>query len=289
MAAVLNLKLDGQQSLNIINVSSKLYDGITHAYQEDEEAFVGLIKLGQEVDDWLLHQDPTNENVWKTFLKTKKRTKKEKEPKKVPMTINWLRPLQGLQDKDFKEIIHIALYDHIGKRQRLYFHDVDKANPSRNTLEYVSMCLQQWYAVRNALWWLEIEGRSTRYKKIDAFMQINVEHFCEHDTMVALGQLATKSFINHWASPLHVHVLALKKYVKEIPAALHHQDIVSRGRGFSGKVKMIGDTTYALSGWLWETHLQKPIKESIGVCDMHIMHRGGLFMGGPGALEEPAL
>ena len=43
---------------------------------------------------------------------------------------------------------------------------------------------------------------------------------------------------------------------------------------------MIGDTTYALSGWLWETHLQNPIKESAGVHDVHIMHRGGLFMGG---------
>ena len=291
MAVVLNLKLDGQQSLTITKLSSKLYDWITHACREDEEAFDGLIKLGQEVDDRLLHQDPTKESAWKTFLKTRKKTEHIKEPKKVPMTINWLRPLQGLQDKDFKEIIYMALYDHTGKRQRLYFHDVDKAHPRKNTLEYVSMRLRQRYVVRNALRWLEIEGRTTGYKKMDAFMQINVKRFGNHDTLVALGQLATKSFINHWASPLYVHVSALKKYVKEIPAALraHHKDIVSGGRGFSSKVRMIGDTTYALSGWLWETHLQKPIKESVGVRDVHIMHRGGLFMGVLGALGEPAL
>ena len=46
MAAVLNLKLDGQQSLNITTVSAKLYDWITDACREDEEAFDGLIKLG---------------------------------------------------------------------------------------------------------------------------------------------------------------------------------------------------------------------------------------------------
>ena len=98
----------------------------------------------------------------------------------------------------------------------------------------------------------------------------------------------TKSFINHWASPLYVHVSALKKYVKEIPATLraHHKDIVSGRRGFFGKVRMIGDTTYALSGWLWKTHLQKPIKESVGIRDVH---RGGLFMGVPEALGEPML
>ena len=85
---------------------------------------------------------------------------------------------------------------------------------------------------------------------MDAYIQINVERFGDHDILVALGQLATKSFINHWASPLYVHILALKKYVKEIPATLraHHKDIVSGGRGFLRKVKMIGDTTYALSG-----------------------------------------
>ena len=147
MATVLNVKLDGQKNLSITNVSSKLYDWITHACREDEEAFDDLIKLGQEVDAQLLHQDPAKESAWKTFLKTQKKPAQAKEPKKVPMTINWLRPLRGLQDKDFKEIILMALYDHTGKRQRLYFHDVDKAHPTKNTVEYVSMRLRQRYAV----------------------------------------------------------------------------------------------------------------------------------------------
>ena len=85
-------------------------------------------------------------------------------------------------------------------------------------MEYVSMRLRQRYAMHNALRWLEIKGMTTGYKKMDAFMQINVERFGDHDTLVALGQLAKKTFINHWASPVYVHVSALKKYVKEIPA-----------------------------------------------------------------------
>ena len=62
---------------------------------------------------------------------------------------------------------------------------------------------------------------------MDIFLQTNVKRFGDHDTLIALEQLATKSFINHWASPLYVHVLALKKYVKEIPAAFraHHNDM----------------------------------------------------------------
>ena len=55
MAAVLNVKLDGHKSLNMANVYAKLYDWITNACREDEEAFDGLIKIGQEVDARLLH------------------------------------------------------------------------------------------------------------------------------------------------------------------------------------------------------------------------------------------
>ena len=95
------------------------------------------------MDVRLVHQDLAKENAWKIFLKTRKKTDKAMEPKKVPMTINWLRPLPELQVKDFTEIILMALYDHTGKQQRLYFHDVDKAHPRRNTLEYVSMRLRQ--------------------------------------------------------------------------------------------------------------------------------------------------
>ena len=116
MVAVLNLKLDGQQSFNIFKLSSKLYDWITHACREEDEAFDGLINFGQQVDNRLLHQDLVKASAWKTFLKTGQRTEKAKEPKKVPMTINWLRPLRGLQNKDFKEIILMALYDHTRKR-----------------------------------------------------------------------------------------------------------------------------------------------------------------------------
>ena len=57
MAAILNLKLNVQESQNITKVSSKLYDWIIHACPKDDEAFDALIQLGQEVDDQLLHQN----------------------------------------------------------------------------------------------------------------------------------------------------------------------------------------------------------------------------------------
>ena len=61
------------------------------------------------------------------------------------MTINWLRPFWRLQNEDFKEIIHMALYDLNKKGQRLYFHDTDKSYLECNTFEYVFMCLPQQY------------------------------------------------------------------------------------------------------------------------------------------------
>ena len=117
----------------------------------------------------------------------KKKNDKAKEPRHVPLTINWLRPFRGVQDEDFKELVHMALYDHSRKRQRLYFHDVDKPYPERNTIQYVSVRLRQRYVVKTALRWLQIEGSSAMYKKMEDFVKIDVTRFGDHDTLVALG------------------------------------------------------------------------------------------------------
>ena len=291
MAAVLNLKLDEEKNLTLKKVSTKMYDWISHACREDDEAFEDVVKIGKEVDHRNLHLDSTKESAWKTYVEKRRENAKVKEPKKIPMTINWLRPLRGLNDEDYKELVHKAVYDHEGKRQRLYFSDVDKPFPKPKTLEYVSMRLRQRYAVRNALRWLEIEGSISSYKTMEAFMGIDVARFGDHDTLVALGMLGTKSFISHWASPLYVHVSTLKKYGEEIPLAVraHHKDIVSGGQGFKGKVRHIGDHAYSLPGWLWEAHLKKRAYGSTELQDVHIMHRGGLFTGGSGQLGEPTL
>ena len=122
-------------------------------------------------------------------------------------------------------------------------------------------------------------------------MKIEVTRFGDHDILVALGQLGTRSFISHWSSQIYVRVPTLKKYTHEIPAALraHHRDIMNGGTGFSGKVKLIGDQTYSMSGWLWKTQVQKPVQGSEEVRDVQIMHRGGLFTGGIGEVGELAL
>ena len=107
--------------------------------RKDDEAFEDLIHIEQDLDACILHQDPSKEVAWNKFIMKKKKNDKAKEPRHVPMTINWLRPFRGLQDEDFKELVHMALYDHNKKRQRLYFHNVDKPYPERNTVECISV------------------------------------------------------------------------------------------------------------------------------------------------------
>ena len=148
------------------------------------------------MDAKILHQDPSKEVAWNKFMMKKKENDKAKEPRHLSMTINSLRPFCGLHNKDFKELVRIALYDYNKKQQRLYFHDVNKPYPKCNTAEYISVRLQQRYTVRIALRWLQIEGSSAMYKKMEDFVKIDGDH----DTLVALDYLGTKSFISHWSS-----------------------------------------------------------------------------------------
>ena len=207
----------------------------------------------------MLHLDPARAKCWRIYKRAKEENFDVKEPKIAPMTINWLRPLRGVLDGDYKQVVQLAFYDEGGQGQRLYFNDVDKSYPGSKTLEFVSLRLRQRCAVKNALRWLQMEGNIASYKNISDFLHIDVSRFGEHDTLVALEQLGTKNFISHWASPLYVYVSALKKYAEELPGAVraHHRDIINGGRGFLGKAKGIKDDTYSLKGWLWETKVKK--------------------------------
>ena len=91
------------------------------------------------------------------------------------------------------------------------------------------MHLRQRCVVRNALHWLHIEGSTAMYKRMEDFLKIDITRFEKHDTLVALGQLGTRTFINHWSCPLYIRVSALKKYASEIPGAIraHYQDIMN--------------------------------------------------------------
>ena len=74
------------------------------------------------------------------------------------------------------------------------------------------MRLRQRYVVRTALQWLQTEGSSAIYKKIEDFLKIDVTRFGHHERLVALGQLGMRSFISHWSSQLYVRVSIEKVY-----------------------------------------------------------------------------
>jgi hypothetical protein len=74
-----------------------------------------------------------------------------------------------------------------------------------------------------------MEGNIASHKKIKDFLQIDISRFGEHDTLVALGQLGTKSFISYWISSLYVYVSTLKKHAEEIQGAISILVIAFRG------------------------------------------------------------
>ena len=82
------LEIGCSESLNIKKVSSKLYDWITHACREDDEAFEVLIRLGQDIDAHILHQDLSKEVAWKKYLEKRNGNDRAKEPRHVSMSIN---------------------------------------------------------------------------------------------------------------------------------------------------------------------------------------------------------
>ena len=124
------MNLDVETNLyNIRKLTDKLADWTVHAYREDDDAFNNILNIGKGFDEGFLHVDVEKERQWKKYEQEKRTNSNAVPPRRGEMTMNWLRPLRGLRDEDYKELTRLAVYDHVADRQRVYFADVDKPNP----------------------------------------------------------------------------------------------------------------------------------------------------------------
>ena len=91
----------------------KLVDWTAHVCREDNDAFNNILNIGKGFDDGFLHVDVEKKRQWKKYEEKKRRNPDAMPPKRGEMTMNWLRLLRGLRDEDYKELVQLAVYDHV--------------------------------------------------------------------------------------------------------------------------------------------------------------------------------
>ena len=88
------------------------------------------------------------------------------------------------------------MYDHVSNRQRVYFAYVDKPNPRPGTLKFISYVVRSRQAVRNAFWWLEVEG-NIQSTTMEEFLKKDVSCFGNHQILSWLGKMGTRRFVQN--------------------------------------------------------------------------------------------
>ena len=149
-ANILDIDLSAGEEIKIRKLTDKLADWIAHVCREDDDAFNNILNIGKGFDERFLHVDVKKKRQWKKYEEEKHRNLDAVPPKRGEMTMNWLRPLQGLRDEDYKELAQLAMYDHVSNRQRVYFADVDKPNSRSGILEFISYHVRSRQVVKNA-------------------------------------------------------------------------------------------------------------------------------------------
>ena len=137
-ANILDINLPAGEEIKIRKLTDKLADWTAHVCREDDNAFNNILNIGKGFDEGFLHVDVEKERQWKKYEQEKHTNSDVVPPRRGEITMNWLRPLRGLCDEDYKELARLAVYDHVSNRQRVYFADVDKPNLRTGTLEFIS-------------------------------------------------------------------------------------------------------------------------------------------------------
>ena len=193
-ASILDIDLPTREEIKIKKLTDKLADWIAHVCRENDDAFNNILNIGKGFDEGFLHVDVEKERQWKKYEEENCRNLDAVPPKKGKMTMNWLKPLRGLRDEDYKELARLAMYDHVSNRQRVYFANMDKPNARPGTLEFILCSIRSRQAVRNAFRWLEVEG-NIRSTTMEEFLKKDVSHFGNHQILSWLGKMGTKRFV----------------------------------------------------------------------------------------------
>ena len=111
-ASILDIDLLAREEIKIRKLTDILADWTAHVYREDDDAFNNILNIGKDFDEGFLHVDVEKERQWKKYEKEKYRNPDAVPLKRGKMTMNWLRPLRGLCDEDYKELARLVVYDH---------------------------------------------------------------------------------------------------------------------------------------------------------------------------------
>ena len=181
-ASILDIDLPAGKEIKIRKLMDKLANWIAHVCREDDDAFNNILNIGKDFDEGFLYVDVEKERQWKKYEEEKRRNPDAVPPKRAEMTMNWLRPLQGLRHEDYKELSRLVVYDHVSNRQRVYFADVNKPNPRPSTLEFISYFVRSRQAMRNAFCWLEVKG-NIQSTTMEEFLKKDVSCFGNHQIL----------------------------------------------------------------------------------------------------------
>ena len=193
-ANILDINLPAGEEIKIRKLTDKLADWTAHVCREDDDAFNNILNIRKGFDEGFLHADVEKERQWKKYEQEKLTNLDAVPPRRGEMTMNWLKPLRGLRDEDYKELSRLVVYDHVSDRQRVYFADVDKPNPRPGTLKFISYSVRSRQAVRNAFCWLKVEG-NIQSTTMEEFLKKDVSRFGNHQILSWLKKMGTRRFV----------------------------------------------------------------------------------------------
>ena len=112
-ANILDIDLPAEEEIKIRKLTDKLADWTAHVCRKDDDVFNNILNIGKDFNEGFLHVDVEKERQRKKYEQEKRTNPDAVPPKRGEMTMNWLRPLRGLRDEDYKELVRLAMYDYV--------------------------------------------------------------------------------------------------------------------------------------------------------------------------------
>ena len=130
-----------------------------YASQDDWDA---IMRVCRDYDQAHTHYSLGDANRWKAYCAKVADDPTTKTPSRLHFSISWLRPFILLETVDYRSLCaQVSKPKGDRAQQRTWFGAPKNTELTFQIMAYKAERVRKHYAVRNALWWLEVRANPT--------------------------------------------------------------------------------------------------------------------------------
>ena len=186
--------------VKVTKLTQAFRDYLPHVHHASQDDWDAIMRVCRDYDQAYTHYSLGDAKRWKAYFAKIANDPTTKEPSRLHFSISWLRPLIPLETADYRALcVQVSKPEGDRAQQRTWFGAPKNTELAFRTVAYKAERVRKYYAVRNALRWLEVRTNPTAIL-LEDFRHLDIgEPLVDANTINFFVDQVGTEFLKRWA------------------------------------------------------------------------------------------